>query len=58
MLPDPTPSGLRPAMTPALRPSMTKPFAQMGGMIAVIYLGPLQIDGFSVLVDTFPITFA
>ena len=58
MLTDPTPSGMRPAMTPAMRGSLNKPFAQTGSLIFVPSFGALEIDTFDVLVDTFPIIFA
>lgn len=49
---------LQPGMREAMRPGMTKPMEQRGGAPAVVSLGPLLIDTFAVLVDTFPITFA
>lgn len=54
---DTKPSGMRPAMAPAARSILARPF-ELGGVAVPATLGPLLVDTFPVLVDTFPITFA
>lgn len=49
---------IRSAMKPAMRSSLDRPFAHGGGVVSPPSTGDLEIDGFSVLVDTFPIIFA
>lgn len=59
MTPIAAPTCMRPAIRPAMRDSISQPFnRQDGSPAAPPSVGALQVDGFSILVDTFPIVFA